>query len=432
MKKLGFGIASIGAALTLLGACSSDAKSADVGALNNFLQAQSQAACDWEFKCCTDAEIKKTEDGKYTTSAQCLAYQQLTQEDQLYLARLAVSEGRLKVDSTHAAACLQTLSARVCNPKPGMTLPPITPTPTVDDCALALVGNTAVGSECIYAQECVLGAHCVEDMNVVGRGVCVPYQKVGDICNVDGDCDPSVEQIYCATQDFKCHVRGKLGDTCAYTTTPPSTMPSLPMLLECDQTPTLALYCDPATSTCKNLPGDGQPCLQPLPPGVNDSCNPDPSLQLQCTSGTGTGPGIGGTCRAPGKVGDDCTSLPCETDLYCDTTGATPTCATLPGLGLPCAGPAQQCAKPFYCSYSAASGMYTCAQPAALGQDCSMVTCDTGLYCNVTASASTCAAQLPDGSPCLQTIPNECESLYCGGSPTVCQPSATGIVCTGR
>ncbi|HEY2517976.1 MAG TPA: hypothetical protein VGI39_44200 [Polyangiaceae bacterium] len=431
--------------LGVLGACSSNS-APDVSALNNFLQQEAQATCAWEFKCCTDAEIKTEADGKYTTQQGCLDYQQLGQEDSVYLARLAVSEGRLKVDGAHASACIAQMQARACNPALGQTVP-TPPAAALDDCALAMVGSTPVGAECVYAQECVTGAHCVNDTQAVGRGVCVPFQKVGDICNADGDCDPSVDQIYCANQDFKCHVRGKAGDTCAYTLTPPSTSPQLPLVLECDQSPASTLYCDPSSNTCKNLPANGEPCLSPLPPGVTSACNPDPTLELTCapnaTTGVGTG-GIGGitggTCRAPGKVGEDCSTLPCAENLYCNTavTGTTgtvtPVCAPLPGLGQPCVSAGEECAKPYFCAYDPTTGSDLCSKPAELGEDCTTVTCDTGLYCNTTVAGTprVCAAQLPDGSPCLETEPQQCKSLYCSGSPSVCQSAATGVVCIGR
>ncbi len=436
MKRLGFAFFWTGAAtVALLAACNGSSGPADVGPLNNFLQAQAQASCDWEFKCCTDAEIKTIDDGKYATDSSCVAYQQLSQEDSLYLARLAVSEGRLRVDSTHAAACLKELSARPCNALTP-TVPTVPPTTTVpDDCALAVVGNTAVGDECIYATECVTGAHCVNDTTVVGRGVCVPYQEVGAICNADADCDPSVTNIYCAQQDFKCHLRGEAGAACAYTLAANGTTPTLPLLLECDDSPTSGLYCDPTTSTCKTLPGDGQPCLSPLPPGITDACNPDPTLELTCAGTLGTGTS-GGTCKAPGKVGDNCATLPCAAGLYCNITsagtGTTEVCATLPTLGQPCAGPEQQCAKPYYCKFNATTDVSTCTQPAELNQDCSAVTCDTGLYCASTGTGEACAAQLPDGSPCEEALPGQCLSLFCSGTPSICQPTQTGIMCVGR
>jgi hypothetical protein len=417
MKKLCFG--GIGVALVAVacvGGCSSNKGAApDTSSVDAYVQSLAQAACDWEFRCCKDAEIKTLVGTKYTTKEDCLPYQQLAVEDGLYLARLAVRDGRVRLDATHSAACLQQQQSKVCNPPPN-TPPP--PPNTATDCSHAFAGTTAVGAECIYANECVDGAHCVGDAAAIGHGVCVPYQKVGDICNTASDCDPATTGIYCAKQDYKCHVRGKLGEACAYTTD--SGSPTLPMLLECDTTTTPGIFCDPNSKTCASPPGDGQPCLAtPLPPGVASRCNPDPTLQLVCDSSTGTG----GTCRAPGKVGANCSALPCAADLYCDTTGYV--CTALPGLGSPCIVSGERCAKPYFCNTNKSPAV--CDQPAGLGQDCSIVTCDTGLYCDTLSATRTCKAQLPDGTTCTSSL--QCASQICTGT---CQPRQTPAQCTGR
>ena len=447
MKKLPFGFRVVGVGLAGLSAltafsslsgCSSSSSSSpnvDTSQVDSFIQSMAQAQCAWEYNCCKDAEIKALEGSKYTTKEACLPYQQLTEEDALYLERLAVREGRITVDTTHAAACLSQQTSRMCNAAPGMPQP--TPPAKTDDCALVFVGTTAVGAECIYANECVTGAHCVSDAAAVGRGVCVPFQKSGDICNTDNDCDPSVDQIYCAKQDFKCHVRGKVGDACAYTTDTSGTTSTLPMLLECDQsttTPQLgesSVYCDPTSKTCMNLPGDGQSCLTTLPPGVGSRCNPDPTLMLVCDNSTGPGPGTGpGTCRAPGKVGADCTSLPCAADLFCMRNGAASVCTALPGLGQDCVMTNGQCAKPYFCNFSK-TPQAVCDQPAMLGQDCTQVGCNTGLYCDQFGGATrVCKTQLADGAACMD--PQQCTSLDCSGAPSVCQAQQVAAVCSGR
>src|SRR5262249_32876215 len=156
--------------------------------------------------------------------------------------------------------------------------------------------------------------------------------------------DPKVANIYCAKQDFTCRVRAKLGEPCAYTTDSGGLNPSLPLLLECDNTQK-NLYCDPTSKTCKALPTAGKACLSPPPPGVVWRCDPDPTLNLVCdTSGGGTI----GTCRAPGKLGDDCTSFACDKTLYCDRTKTPNTCAALPTLGQQCQASQGQCAKPYF------------------------------------------------------------------------------------
>ena len=187
---------------------------------------------------------------------------------------------------------------------------------------------------------------------------------------------------------------------------------------------------DPATKSCKALPGAGQPCLSPLPPGVGEQCDPNPSLDLVCDQGTGTGSIA--TCRAPGKLGDDCSQFACGTDLYCDRSTANEVCQQLPGLGQACQASGGQCEKPYFCNFNKSPEV--CDQPAQLGQDCSQVTCDTGLYCDRTNFQNeTCKAQLPDGAVC--TSSDQCLSLECfaqGTTGQTCQPRATGVQCIGR
>ena len=412
-----------------LGGCGDSNSTSQVDA---FIQTMAQQSCDWEFRCCKDPEIVAMDGAKFTTKDRCQQYRALALEDQLYIDRLAVKEGRLKVDGAKATACLAQLTSMACNPDPNNPNPnPMPNNPmAVDACANVFVGNTAVGKECIYSNECVTGAHCVSDTLTVGRGVCVPFQKVGEICNEDTDCDPTVSNIYCAPLDFTCHVRSQLGGPCAYTVDVTGQNPTLPLLLECDPTSN-QLYCDPLTKSCKNFPGANQPCLDPLPPGVGEACNPDPTLDLVCDQGTTSGSTP--ICRAPGKLGDDCSQFPCDKTLYCDRTTATETCKALPTLGQPCQVSGDVCAPPYFCNFNA-TPQPVCAQPAQLGQNCATVTCDTGLYCDRTNfNDETCKAQLPDGSAC--TSSEQCLSLECFASGTTgetCQPRATGVLCIGR
>jgi hypothetical protein len=393
--------------------------------VDSFIQQMAQLKCDWEFHCCTDAEITQMDGRKFAANdeSSCVPYRALELTDQLYIDRLAVREGRLRVDSDHASACLNQMQGMACNPMPGQP-PPMMDPMAIDECAHVFIGNTPAGNECIYSNECVDGAHCVSDQLAVGRGVCVPFQRENDICNTDSDCDPKVAQLYCAKQDFKCHVRAKLGAACAYTTDSTGKVASLPLLLECDNR-IGNVYCDPLSSTCRQLPADGELCLSPLPPGVTSQCDPDPTLGLVCdTTGGGTG-----TCRAPGGPGADCSQFACNSKLYCDTSTGSSVCTALPGLGQSCQISGYRCAQPYFCNTSQTP--YTCDQPAQIGQSCSTRTCDTGLYCDPTR---VCAARLPDGSRCTsfeQCLSDDC-AIPAGGGQQVCIPAVTGIQCTGR
>ncbi|HZS42559.1 MAG TPA: hypothetical protein VFF06_37270, partial [Polyangia bacterium] len=347
------------ALMVLAGAGCGDPGTAQV---DSFINSMAQQKCDWEFRCCTDAEITLEDGRKFMASDEgsCVPYRALELADELYIDRLAVREGRLRVDQDAAGACLDQMQNKACNTAPGMTPPPIDPN-AVDPCTKVFVGNTPVGNECLNASECVDGAHCVADVSAVGRGVCVPFQHEGDICNDAADCDPKVAQLYCSKKDFKCRVRAKLDEPCEYTVDSSGKNPALPLLVECDNR-LGNVYCDPTSGTCRQLPSDGEPCLSPPPPGVASSCDPDPTLQLVCDTSTGS---TSGTCRAPGKLGADCSQFACAKEFYCDRTAGAGTCAALPTLGEQCQNAGYRCADPYYCNTS--TPPYVCDQPAQLG-----------------------------------------------------------------
>lgn len=398
--------------------------SPDPGQVDSFIDNLAHQSCDWEFRCCTDPEISMKDGHRYTTMDDCIPYQSLALENELYLSRLAVKEGRLKVDPDRARACVSQLKDKACNPMPGTPAPAIDPM-AMDACQDVFVGTTPVGHECLYANECVNGAHCVADQATVGRGVCVPFQEENDICNSDSDCDPKVKELYCSQSDFHCHLRAKLGEACAYTTDANGQNPTLPLLIECDNR-LGNVYCDPSSNTCAQLPAAGEPCLSPPPPGVASSCDPDPALGLVCDTSGGTGTGV---CRAPGMAGDSCSSYPCAKTLYCDQTSYT--CRALPGFGQDCSTSSGQCQKPYFCNYNRSPA--SCDQPASVGESCAQTPCDTGLYCN--PSTELCQSLLPDGAACSSS--SECASSSCsysaGSSQLTCQPrQATQVECVGR
>jgi hypothetical protein len=397
------------------------------GDVDALIQNMANEQCAWQFRCCTDSEIDQLDGRKYKTEQDCKPYRDLELRTELYLHRLAAREGRLRVDSQLASACLAQMQARACNPKPGMTA---MPSPmTVDACADVFTGSTPPGDECIYTTECQKGSRCVGDDAAVGRGVCVPFQQEGDICNNDTDCDPKVKNLYCAKADFRCHLRGSFGDPCEYTTDTTGKNPKLPLLLECDTGPGANLYCDPVGKTCKQLPADGDPCLYPLPPGVSAQCNPDPALRLVCDHGTGTTGG--GTCRAPAGVGQSCRNLACDEGLYCDSS--TFVCKTLPTLGQSCSTSSFRCAEPFFCNTS--QSPYVCDEPASIGETCVSPsrTCNTDAYCD-TSLTRQCQPRRADGSECDSSV--QCLSSLCGFDAVtqteVCQRQTGAVACSGR
>ncbi len=404
----------------LLAACGSD----DSSSIDDFVTAIATQQCSWEFRCCTDAEIQAQDSHKFSTESDCVPYHKLALQDELYSNLLAAHQGRLRLDHDKSQACLAQMMMMACNAKPNQPATP--PTMAIDVCADIFVGTTSVGQPCEFAKECEQGSHCVFDKLTPAVGVCEPYQKEGEICNGSSDCDPSVAQLYCAQQDWKCHVRAKLGEKCAYSLDA-SGRPGLPLLVECDNS-IGNVYCDPVSTTCKQLPAAGEPCLSPPPPGVMSSCDPDPKLHLTCrTTGTSTS----GVCMGLAKSGEDCSNIACDTGLYCDSsTGTTSTCRPLPTLNQSCST-SGQCATPYFCNFNKSPA--TCDQPAQLNQPCDNgAICDVTLWCDSTQATPICKAKLADGTACTsspQCLSNDCNA----GTPRICNPTPPGaVLCVGR
>src|SRR5262245_3137810 len=87
--------------------------------VDDFIQNVASEQCGWEFRCCKDAEIKQQDGHKFASHDDCVPYHKLQLQNQWYLDRLAASQGRLRVDTDRAAACVAQMEAQVCNPKPG-------------------------------------------------------------------------------------------------------------------------------------------------------------------------------------------------------------------------------------------------------------------------------------------------------------------------
>jgi len=403
-----------------LSACGSD----NTSGIDDFIESIATQECSWEFRCCTDAEIKAQDGRKFMSQDECLPYRRLSLQDSLYSNMLAARQGRMRLDHDKAQACLAQMMSMSCNPKPNQPATP--PSMMLDACADVFVGITPVGQPCQFALECEKGAHCVFNKQTPAAGVCEPYQQEGDICNASSDCDPSVTQLYCAQQDWKCHLRAKLGEKCAFTVDVAG-KPALPLLVECDDS-IGNIYCDPVSSTCKQLPAAGEPCLSPPPPGVTSSCDPDPKLHLSCrTSGTSSN----GVCMGLAKNGEDCSNIACDTGLYCDSsTGTSSTCKPLPTLNQTCST-SGQCATPYFCNFNKSPA--TCDQPAQLNQPCSNgAICDVTLWCDTTQPTAICKSKLADGNAC--TADQQCLSADCNaGTPRVCNPTPpSAVLCVGR
>src|SRR5437870_3506025 len=78
---------------------------ADTSSVDTFLRQLAQNQCDWELRCCKDAEIKLIEKGRPTDAMSCVAFHLLDAKDSLWLERYEVGAGRMKSDDAGSAAC---------------------------------------------------------------------------------------------------------------------------------------------------------------------------------------------------------------------------------------------------------------------------------------------------------------------------------------
>jgi hypothetical protein len=86
---------------------------------------------------------------------------------------------------------------------------------------------------------------------------------------------------------------------------------------------------------------------------------------------------------------------------------------------------------PYYCNTATAPA--TCVQPASVGEDCTTITCDTGLYCQQ-IGPRVCATSKPDGAACqnyYECLSNDC-GIPAGGTSRVCIPGVVTAACIGR
>src|SRR5437899_2569107 len=84
-------------------------------AVDSLITGVAQAQCDWEFRCCKDAEIRTLEKARFTDAAGCVSFRMLDLKNTLWIEREAVGAGRMGVDPVSAAACIDQFKMRACN-----------------------------------------------------------------------------------------------------------------------------------------------------------------------------------------------------------------------------------------------------------------------------------------------------------------------------
>src|SRR3569833_978638 len=81
----------------VLPACGSD----NTSGIDDFIQSIATQQCSWEFRCCTDAEIKVQAGHKFMSQDDCVPYRKLALQDELFSSLLAARQGRMRHKHKH-------------------------------------------------------------------------------------------------------------------------------------------------------------------------------------------------------------------------------------------------------------------------------------------------------------------------------------------
>ena len=292
----------------------------------------------------------------------------------------------VRVDPVKVSACERRMTTSACPP----TFPPDYPGAVARpfaDCTFRtglLIGSVPAGDTCVNAQECAAGTVCIKPDGVC-RGICSSSPKRGEpcafgcgpglVCDKTGKCaplkpldTPCEASPECETDLIcsggTCRPRRKLGDSCQFDPTVPSTCePGL----ACDVVP----YVDGISGTCvRPQPVDG-PCK------FHWSCQPG----LLCSdidwSGFPDRSPTGGTCRAPDDEGTACRGSryavyvgeQCKAGSSCNLSMQI--CQATPTRGQPCTPSRNNCTGvDTYCKPSGSGDTGTCTGPAAINEPC--------------------------------------------------------------
>jgi len=329
------------------------------------------AFCTHQLNCCSPYELSIVTSERYATEDECLPFATLAARQQLSALENSLAQGRMSVDPVALDKCMKAIGQGVCNAsslQQPIYMPTVSATPDLGialaDCPDLFVGHVPNNQPCNLTQECLAGSRCVGGppqpsygypgfptpvQLVPSPGLCLAYQKPGEPCNGDADCDPDHS---CRSPEFVCGELAKEGAPCV------SKVDQFTGQITNNCSAKAGLFCDDVfTRTCRHVPGKDQPCNTLRPP----LCDPDPRLALTCNMFTGT-------CKAPGNKGDPCGAPaipPCREDLACHATQSDGIgeCDTPPALGERCF---DRCATPAICT----SGICTNPGPAAIGAAC--------------------------------------------------------------
>jgi hypothetical protein len=291
-----------------------------------------------------------------------------------------VDDGRLQYHSDWAQQCLDSLEDAPCDPaKVGLLIRV--------HCHNVVGPNVGSGGKCDSTDECV-GGTCDGDFTCPGH--CNPYPSPHAACQ-PGECDPTVQ--YCGGGDVPtCQPKKSEESSCATDE-------------ECDW----PLYC--SAGKCRHHPriDDGKPCTASDICQDGSYCGPDGS----CTALHGRGT----HCDLPGSCGRD---VACE-----QVDGGV--CLPWSDEGRPCAPgicPATQLCIGDRDAGDVDAGLPGSCQgdpllPAGPGEDCSVRSCQAGLFCG---SDQHCQLQRLIGGPCDVDQPHCASGLRCEPETKRCRP----------
>lgn len=341
----------------------------------------------------------------------------------------------VRVDPARVSACERRMKTSACPP----TFPPDYPGAVARpfaDCTFRtglLIGAVPAGETCVNAPECVAGTVCIKPDGVC-RGVCSSSPKQGEfcafgcapglVCGPDGRCAPVKPlDAPCAASpeceaDLICHggtcrPRRKLGDSCQFDATLPSTCePGL----ACDVVP----WVRGLTGTCVRPQPENAPC------SFHWSCQPGLLCSDVDWSAFPSSAPTRGTCRAPDDEGTACRGSryavyvgeQCAAGASCDLSMQI--CRAAPTRGQPCTPSRNACTGvDTYCKPSGNGDTGTCTGPAALNEPCAFpldadttvsIPCAQG-WCDRTNTFSCRPPTKPLGAVCAQDA--ECASNRC-------------------
>jgi hypothetical protein len=350
--------------------------------IDSLCQDFATAVCDFTTRCGYTSGV---------ASCQQVFGAALVDEGCFYREKQAVRRGRATFDQAGATQCFAALEGSAPCFVSSMGAVPGCPEGAFSRAQGFITGTVAQGDYCYLSEECGAGTYCTADTSAICPGTCQPFLATGATTvssvacapgdyDFSGKCSPyAADQSSCAgghtcvgTDSCRssglCEPIGDAGGPCSASddcnellTCPPSTeLCTAPQVLDagCAKVPCqfdlicLPAFVDGGSPACRPPGEAASPCL------TSSDC----AVDFYCSGATAT---TFGACTAEVGEGADCTTVPCDSFLYCTTAN---TCAVRGQLGALCDpfAPAS-CAPPWSCE--ADGGNDQCLPQAGLCVD---------------------------------------------------------------